>query len=429
MVRIGFAVLDVLVVHRHLLVRAEEADNRRDDGLDPVEDEADHLVDCDLRGVLAEEGVRHVAGGAEAAVLEDDEGVSVRGEELDRLFKAHQEALAALERVLEQDVGVLHVLGLVVDVLEHDANHRDEGEDEGSEGHRAEVAPDDLPDLGEGDEVGLVVGVARVLHAGGVLVDEVVVDHAARDDCGDDGVVEEVGPQAAKGNVGGLVLEQVVRVDGDVDGRVRLGLQVLGPAEGRLVRRGRVGPQVADDEGADGHGDELRDVRGERDKHHRGRVLDDLCPLRDESGGALDLLGGHADEDEGEQQQHARHDRHPLVDLLHALVDRGHALVHGGLRHVGGVEAVLAHLVADVACALRDEVVDVGRGEATFVGEDCGGDGEGEEEEEDGEVDSDPGEEVEEDEYAKDDEQWRDEAPKGDGTLVVLEGFEHGVEL
>ena len=33
-------------------------------------------------------------------------------------------------------------------------------------------------------------------------------------------------------------------------------------------RAGRVGPQVADDEGADGHGDELREVRGEWNKHH-----------------------------------------------------------------------------------------------------------------------------------------------------------------
>ena len=61
-----------------------------------------------LRGVLDNEGEGGDARGAEGGALDGDEDVAVEGDVLDGLVHAPEAALCALERDLEQQVGVLH---------------------------------------------------------------------------------------------------------------------------------------------------------------------------------------------------------------------------------------------------------------------------------------------------------------------------------
>jgi len=51
---------------------------------------------------------------------------------------------------------------------------------------------------------------------------------------------------------------------------------IFSPAENRLVRFRRVGPQVGEDEAADGARDDLRSVDAHRHEDHRGRILHNL---------------------------------------------------------------------------------------------------------------------------------------------------------
>eukprot|EP00964_Phaeocystis_antarctica_P123147 scaffold86803_cov69-Phaeocystis_antarctica.AAC.2 len=193
------------------VVGEDGAHERREDELQQREHRHGRLVGEHLQWVVGREAEGGKGGRAEGRAVGGDGDEGELGQELDDAVEGPQEALRALERVLEHAVGVLHVLGLGVDVGENHAHRREGREDERAGGHRAQVEAQHAVERaqhGEARPVGRVGQVPVGLRAG-----EVPVAHGAADGGVRDGLDEEEQPQPREGLEAGGGVDQRVRVD------------------------------------------------------------------------------------------------------------------------------------------------------------------------------------------------------------------------